>query len=215
MKNKKKLSLQLELHVYSLLEAANKKSNALLENQPRGSEAFKASLMRYREIYKLIQKNQQEGITNEVLESYFFEAWLSKLQTKENCLTESPENETELLKNEQSLEEIRKSLEVLYLRANVFFTTLKSKRLKSVQSSNFLLDCKETLNSIKSYHASWHNLSNRAKANYCYNFATTLVEQSKKEIENSQKIAILKRAYRYVVSAMDFGSHFIVPSIDL
>lgn len=204
MKNKKKLALQLELHVYSLLEAANKESNALLETQPRGSEAFKASLTKYREIYKLIQTNQKEGITNDVLESYFFEAWLSKLQTKENCLTESPENEAELLNNEQKLEEIRKSLAALCLRANVFFTTLKSKRSKSVQSSNFLLDCKETLNSIKSYHASWHNLSNRAKANYCYNFATTLTEQSKKEIENSQKVAGLKRAYCYVVFAMEF-----------
>ncbi|ABS76517.1 hypothetical protein CbuD7D7780_04415 [Coxiella burnetii] len=190
--------------IYKKLESTNRKFSAAVKNKkPRGSDLFKGLRDAYEAIcndIKLI--NRPEGRTDELLHAYFLEAWLGKLQTEENYLSESPENENTLSENDKKLEEIAKSLEALFLEANGFYSSIKSKKTGSQLYSKFLNDCEYIYNQIKDHHNSWKIISNQTKANYYYNFSEDLIKESKKR--GSDEKAFLLKCVLYLKPCISF-----------
>jgi hypothetical protein len=175
MEKKRKLNqAQLKLNLFTLLENTNKKfTTEWMRCQTLNQEScrFKECSENYQKIIDLVKSNNN---TNYLLESYYLEAWLGKIQSDLNGLPQNPPNEAILTDNNIKIEELTDSLHHLNVEAKIF-------KLHIPENINHELrkDYQDLLSKINACYSSWEKTISQRKAAYYYNLAENSVKKSK------------------------------------
>lgn len=173
---------KIELHLHNFLEAANREFNDALkswDNPHEKNKSFKNCGRKYVEIMELIEHNRKKNNISNLLESYYLEAWLGKIQSQLNDLPQDPSNEDIVLSNDKKIEKLKKSLTRLMSETKKFDLHTKKTTNKALRK-----DYRDQFNKTKNYFFFWDKTIFLLKATYYFNFARSLI----KELENLSTI---------------------------
>src|ERR1700685_3398658 len=104
---------KIELHLFTFLEKTNKKFTSNWENCQdlnKKQSNFQDCAQSYETIMELIEHNRERKNVSDLLEFYYLEAWLGKIQSQFNHLPQHPANEDAVMRNNKKIEELTKSL---------------------------------------------------------------------------------------------------------
>ncbi|MEN9449825.1 MAG: hypothetical protein RJA83_439 [Pseudomonadota bacterium] len=168
---------KIELHLFTLLEKANREFSTAwknCQNPNKKQESFQNCAQSYEKIIELIEHNREKNNISDLLQSYYLEACLGKIQSHLNDLPQNPSNEDVVLSNDKKIKKLTKSL----TRLNSQVKALNLHGKKNIAHA-LRKDYRDLFNKINEYFLSWEITSSRHKATYYYNFAEKLFKESK------------------------------------
>lgn len=194
--NKKLTLAKIELHLLTLLEKTNKEFIDKKEKYPGPNKkpiSFQACSRNYQKIMELIDYNRKKNNTDDVLEFYYLEAWLGKVQSDLNDLPQYPSKKADLIDNNKEIEKIKKSVTDIEEKAK----TLNLHNKKGINAA-LKKDFEDLLKRINEYADSLDKDTSERKAIYYYYYAENIIKKATSISDNDLKIKYYKHAIHYL-----------------
>lgn len=181
----------LEKHLTAIMTVANAHYNtvySMYKNNPN-IEKFSFCKENFQKIKSIIEL---KGNSTALINKIYLEAWISTLYSDVHALTLDPETEEELIKLNKKLLAIGTDFRKLQTKK----ASLDSKDENSVTLLEYIDDFEQT----------WKTKEKRLIADSHYNFAETLVEKSKIELEDKAngQINQVEAAMKFLAKAVNF-----------
>lgn len=181
----------LEKHLTEIMTVANGHYNTvyrMYKNNPN-IEKFSFCKENFQKIKSIIES---KGNSTALINKIYLEAWISTLYSDVHALNLDPETEEELIKlNEKIL-----AIGIDFIKLQTKKVSLDSKDENSVTLLEYIDDFEQT----------WKTKEKRLLADSHYNFAETLVEKSKIELEDKAngQINQAEAAMKFLAKAVNF-----------
>lgn len=181
----------LEKHLTAIMTVANAHYNTvyrMYKNKPN-IEKFSFCKENFQKIKSIIEL---KGNSTALINKIYLEAWISTLYSDVHALNLDPETEEELIKLNKKLLAIGTDFRKLQTKK----ASLDSKDENSVTLLEYIDDFEQT----------WKTKEKRLIADSHYNFAETLVEKSKIELEDKAngQINQVEAAMKFLAKAVNF-----------
>lgn len=141
---------------------------------------------------ELIDYNRKNN-TDDVLEFYYLEAWLGKVQSDLNDLPQYPSKKADLIDNNKEIEKIKKSVTDIEEKAK----TLNLHNKKGINAA-LKKDFEDLLKRINEYADSLDKDTSERKAIYYYYYAENIIKKATSISDNDLKIKYYKHAIHYL-----------------